>query len=128
MTLYLGWRTPSGALVWVWDEGELAMLDPARHVWNHSPTGLEWGYQGSGPAQLALALLLHATERERIARDWHQAFKREVVGVMPKGGWALSKEDILVWLLGKILARPEVDTTSPFPPPDEPVDLADDAK
>ena len=27
----------------------------------HSPTGLEWGYHGSGPAQLALAILLAVT-------------------------------------------------------------------
>src|SRR5262245_22144387 len=27
---------------------------------NHSPTGFEWGYGGSGPAQLALALLVDA--------------------------------------------------------------------
>ena len=27
----------------------------------HFPTGLEWGYHGSGPAQLALAILLAVT-------------------------------------------------------------------
>ena len=32
-------------------------LDSRRDLWNHSPTGFEWGYCGSGPAQLALALL-----------------------------------------------------------------------
>jgi len=26
-------------------------------LFNHSPTGFEWGYGGSGPAQLALAIL-----------------------------------------------------------------------
>jgi len=25
-------------------------------LWNHSPDGFEWGYGGSGPAQLALAI------------------------------------------------------------------------
>jgi len=32
-------------------------LNPRLDLWNHSPTGFEWGYGGSGPAQLALALL-----------------------------------------------------------------------
>ena len=32
-------------------------LDPRLDLWNHSPTGFQWGYGGSGPAQLALALL-----------------------------------------------------------------------
>jgi hypothetical protein len=34
---------------------------PLRHVPVHSPTGLEWGYGGSGPADTALAILLDAT-------------------------------------------------------------------
>lgn len=32
-------------------------LAPRRDLFNHSPTGFEWGYGGSGPAQLALALM-----------------------------------------------------------------------
>ena len=32
-------------------------LDLRLDLFNHSPTGFEWGYAGSGPAQLALALL-----------------------------------------------------------------------
>jgi hypothetical protein len=31
-------------------------LDPRHDLYNHSPDGFEWGYHGSGPAQLALAL------------------------------------------------------------------------
>jgi len=30
-------------------------LNPRLDLYNHSPTGFEWGYGGSGPAQLALA-------------------------------------------------------------------------
>ena len=33
---------------------------------NHSPSGFEWGYGGSGPAQLALAFLLDYTDDESI--------------------------------------------------------------
>lgn len=32
-------------------------LDPRLDLRNHSPTGFAWGYGGSGPAQLALAIL-----------------------------------------------------------------------
>src|SRR5262252_67895 len=36
---------------------------PARNdVMNHSPDGFSWGYQGSGPAQAALAILLDFTD------------------------------------------------------------------
>ena len=33
-------------------------------VARHSPNGFGWGYGGSGPAQLALAILLRATDRK----------------------------------------------------------------
>lgn len=32
-------------------------LRPRSHICNHSPTGFSWGYCGSGPAQLALAIM-----------------------------------------------------------------------
>jgi hypothetical protein len=34
---------------------------PLRHVPGYSPTGLEWGYGGSGPSDTSLAILLDAT-------------------------------------------------------------------
>jgi hypothetical protein len=33
---------------------------PSQKLRNHSPDGFAWGYPGSGPAQLALAILLRA--------------------------------------------------------------------
>lgn len=43
------------------DQGERA-LPPRTDLVNHSPTGFEWGYAGSGPAQLALALCVDALD------------------------------------------------------------------
>ena len=43
-------------------------------VW-HSPTGFEWGYGGSGPADLALNILLKATGDRDFSAQHHQAFK-----------------------------------------------------
>jgi hypothetical protein len=61
---------------------------------NHSPTGFEWGYGGSGPAQLALALLAdHLGNTER-ALTLYQAFKFAVVTKLPKRGWLLTSQDI----------------------------------
>src|SRR5262245_55620958 len=34
----------------------------SQAVFNHSPDGFAWGYGGSGPAQLALAILLDALD------------------------------------------------------------------
>jgi hypothetical protein len=41
-------------------------------LWNHSPTGFEFGYGGSGPAQLALAILADCCGDE-LAVTYHQA-------------------------------------------------------
>lgn len=46
---------------------------------NHSPDGFCWGYAGSGPSQLALAILLEVTDDEKYALTHYQRFKVEVV-------------------------------------------------
>jgi hypothetical protein len=58
-------------------------LDPERSLKarNHSPDGFNWGYGGSGPAQLALAIMLELTG------DYtgYQAFKENVISRLPLG-------------------------------------------
>lgn len=56
---------------------------PSQRIFNHSPDGFSWGYHGSGPAQLALALLLAAGLSENHAVRLHQSFKREHVAHWP---------------------------------------------
>ena len=50
---------------------------------NHSPDGFMWGYGGSGPAQLALAILLEYLSQEK-AQKYHQQFKWEVIAKLDK--------------------------------------------
>ncbi len=69
-------------------------LDPRFDLWNHSPTGFEWGYGGSGPAQLALALLADALGEDDLACRWHQDFKRAAVARLAHDGWTLTDEQI----------------------------------
>jgi uncharacterized protein DUF6166 len=60
MRRYIGTRDPKtgNASVLVVDDGGKSHDLPTRtEVRNHSPDGFEWGYGGSGPAQLALAML-----------------------------------------------------------------------
>lgn len=52
---------------------------PSQRVFNHSPDGFAWGYGGSGPAQLALALLLAAGIPAETATRLHQGFKNDHV-------------------------------------------------
>src|SRR5262249_741796 len=66
---------------------------------NHSPTGFEWGYGGSGPAQLALAILAdHLGDDERAVR-LHQGFKWAVIAKLDRDEWLLSTADVDSWLV-----------------------------
>ena len=69
-------------------------LNPRLDLWNHSPTGFEWGYGGSGPAQLALALLANHIGDDDQAVVLYQDFKRAVVARLDKRGWTLTSAQI----------------------------------
>jgi hypothetical protein len=68
-------------------------LKPRWDLCNHSPSGLEWGYPGSGPAQLALAILADHCGDEQALR-FHQRFKWAVIVGLPKRGWKLTSREI----------------------------------
>jgi len=66
-------------------------LNPRLDLYNHSPTGFEWGYCGSGPAQLALAILADHLADDRQALDVYQRFKWAVIVELPrKRSWTLT--------------------------------------
>jgi len=69
-------------------------LNPRLDLWNHSPTGFEWGYGGSGPAQLALALLADCLGNDERAVQLHQEFKRQVVANLEGRGWIMTSHEI----------------------------------
>jgi len=70
-------------------------LNPRLDLYNHSLTGFEWGYGGSGPAQLALALLADHLANDREALDTYQRFKWAVIAELPrKQRWTLTSREI----------------------------------
>lgn len=73
-------------------------------LWNHSPDGFEWGYGGSGPAQLALAILAHIAGDDEQAVRLHQAYKFDVVASLPKEGWYLTVASVREWIAAKVVA------------------------
>ena len=90
MKVYEGKRNGTAADVTV--DGR--PLNPRRDLWNHSPSGFEWGYSGSGPAQLALAILADCLGDDE-AWEWYQDFNASVVAGLPYAGWTLTEEAIL---------------------------------
>jgi len=95
-------------------DGEITTLSPivSLMVRDHSPDGFQWGYSGSGPAQLALALLLNVTGDPETSQEFYQAFKESVVASWGDT-WSVTSEWIEYWiktqsairLQGKVDAR-----------------------
>ncbi len=69
-------------------------LDPRHDLWNHSPSGFEWGYGGSGPAQLALAILANHCGNDEQAINFYQRFKWAVIAELPCCRWTITSEKI----------------------------------
>ena len=80
-------------------EGSVLPLLPTKSLSlrRHSPSGFNWGYLGSGPAQLALALLLDATGDEQLSLRHYQDFKFMEVANWGED-WYISRDEILDWL------------------------------
>lgn len=69
-------------------------LDLRLDLRNHSPTGFEWGYGGSGPSQLALALLVDALGDPERAKENYQHYKWQFVATFPTAGWRITEEQV----------------------------------
>lgn len=70
-------------------------LKPRTDLRNHSPDGFEWGYGGSGPAQLSLAILADFLEDDAKALQLYQPFKwRTVAQWEMKIRWQLNGAEI----------------------------------
>lgn len=70
---------------WVWINDTRLDPAPSLKLRNHSPTGFSWGYGGSGPAQLALAILLKASGDPVLALAEYQGFKQSIIARLPQG-------------------------------------------
>ncbi len=82
----------------VWIDGQPVSAERSLKVSNHSPTGFSWGYPGSGPAQLALAILLrYLPESEAVA--FYQDFKFKFIANLPQTDFE-TRIDIREWITG----------------------------
>ena len=77
------------------EHGETYSLPWRLDLRNHSPTGLNAGYGGSGPAQLSLALLADHLDDDQAALRAYHDFKWVCVALLPiDDPWELTSDQI----------------------------------
>jgi hypothetical protein len=94
VTHYIG--VLNGAVFRLHDGGYSKTALPLRlDLRNHSPTGFAWGYGGSGPAQLALAILADAIVDDGRALRLYQDFKFRTVATWDRcSSWSITMAEV----------------------------------
>lgn len=85
MTIYRGRREPTGVHVSV----DGAPLDPRYDLKHLSSAGFEWGYNGAGPMQLALAILANHYGDERRALADYRRYCELVLAEIDADDWTI---------------------------------------
>jgi hypothetical protein len=74
--------------------GSKRPLPMRKDIYHHS-NEFCWGYGGSGPGQLAMALLIHALRDVKKAKRLYQQFKWRYVARLEEGApWEISRDEI----------------------------------
>lgn len=95
---YIGVTTAFDKTVFVDGEGGLQAL---RLAGSTLPAGYAWGRVGSGPREVARAILLNATGNEMLAERLCRPFTWEVVSQLPSDSFCISCKDVLAWVEGR---------------------------
>ena len=92
--VYLVERTADGVTVTVERGGESYPLPPRNDLRNHSPDGFNFGYSGSGVAQLALALCADALGSDRLATQAYQGVKSALLAGQKADSFRLTQSEV----------------------------------
>ena len=99
MKIFRGRKTPVGCIVELDNESYRTKLslEKSLQIADHSPEGFQWGYNGSGPAQLAAAILYEITDDVDLSREYYQLFKFDHVSQWGDT-FEISEFEIKIWL------------------------------
>jgi hypothetical protein len=114
---YIAWRDPKddfGIDILV-EERQPDGTDlglPLKQIVRHSPTGMEWGYGGSGPADTALSILTDFIRRSglrsnkkaatKMADGFYMDFKWKFIAPAEREGFQITDTQIRNWLNERI--------------------------
>jgi len=93
---YQGVRSADGSAHIEFNFGASHVAVPHRMF--HSPTGIEWGYAGSGPADCARSILSNAAGRV-LGDAFYQDFKFKFISGWPKSGGRITMTEIAAFLM-----------------------------
>lgn len=67
-------------------------VSKSQKLSNHSPDGFSWGYGGSGPSQLSLAILYELTNDAEYSLRNYQSFKWDFISKLPQNDFIIEYE------------------------------------
>ena len=91
--VFFGQHYRRNGMIGIYVEVNGAPLKEYQNVVDHS-VGFEWGYDGSGPAQLALAFVMEVYGDEALAKIVHQEVKRRIVSKLPERWWMVHESQV----------------------------------
>ena len=99
MKIFRGRKSDTGCVVELDNEGYLTnlSLEKSLQIVGHSPDGFQWGYSGSGPAQLAAAILYEITDDVELSRGYYELFKHDHVSQW-EDIFEISEFEVRIWL------------------------------
>jgi hypothetical protein len=90
-------------------------LDTGYDLWSNPLTDFSWGYNGNGPAQLALAILTDYFGAKpggsALAEALYEPFKFTVIAVLPDR-WEMNFEEVGIALCRTLTEEPDAWTVS----------------
>lgn len=89
--IYRGYRTPAGSTM------VMVNGNPLKYPRKHSSEGFDWGYGGSGPADLAIAILRDFCP-DLNAGTLYQQFKWDLIAIIQDDSWEIGSTQIEEWL------------------------------
>ena len=90
MKVYRGTRESGDCVVTV----NGTPLDPRLDLRTLSSEGFEWGYEGGGPSQLALAILADHFADDGKAVNQYRSFRGAVIAMIRDDEWTLDSDRI----------------------------------
>lgn len=94
---YIIRRSPAGEVSVSYHDG--VKEHRVKHLVHHSPTGLEYGYGGSGPADLARSIMGHHLGRSDPQPATYQDFKFKFIATLDRtfDHHEITVADIMSW-------------------------------